>query len=449
MYATRPALQLTGFVKLDIKRIENYNSWITYSQTGDETDVLIDFNTATTEEGTDVNAGLHVGSADNDLYFTFLNNKKSEDDEDFFTPDGMMYYDTATQEFKIEDIEKARGNKLSGKVFAYKDESMQVRFEGPVNLFKGGKDFNITASAIGQGNMETNEVKMNSFLMLDSNIPVQAFDLMAKQIQEVIKNEGADEGLGDQTELLYKIADFLGERAVKDYEQRSLQGYVSLGTLMPLAKPLVFSNVNLKWSSKHKAFYSEGKLGVSNILRNDINGAFEGFMEVKKTEDGGPVFNVFIKASPEAWYYFGLEDNRLLVHSSNSAFNDIISKKTNGGKAKIGEVAFIPGSDDETLSFINRFRRDYYEIDVPYDLTEYAAPAQTPDVPGEEIQNIPTQTEQAPTRTEQVPQQTEQVPTQTQDTPKQERKKKEPSQKKKKNNDRRHSSAARKGRRTA
>ncbi|HYI78366.1 MAG TPA: hypothetical protein VEW65_12165, partial [Chryseolinea sp.] len=308
MYATRPALQLTGFVKLDIKNIENYNSWITYSQTGDETDVLIDFNTATTETGTDVNAGLHVGSADNDLYFTFLNNKRQDDDEDFFQPEGMLYYDTATQEFKIEDVEKARGNKLSGKVFAYKDEDMQVRFEGPVNLFNGTKDFNVTASAIGQGNMKTNEVKMNSFVMVDSNIPIQAFDLMAKQIQDVIKNEGADEGLGDQTELLYKIADFLGERVVKDFEQRSLQGYVSLGTLMPLAKPLVFANVNFNWSAKHKAFYNEGKLGISNIGRNDINGGFEGFMEVKKTEDGGPVFNVFIKASPEAWYYFGLED---------------------------------------------------------------------------------------------------------------------------------------------
>jgi hypothetical protein len=152
----------------------------------------------------------------------------------------------------------------------------------------------------------------------------------------------------------------------------------------------------LKWSPKHKAFYSEGKLGLLNIGRNDINGAFEGFMEVKKTEDGGPVFNVFIKASPEAWYYFGLEDNRLLVHTSNSEFNSIISKKTTGGKAKIGEVAFIPGSDDETLSFINRFRRDYYQIDVPYDLTDYAAPAQTPDIHREEIQTIPEPAQQAP-----------------------------------------------------
>jgi len=368
MYATRPALQLSGYVKLDIKKIKNYDTWIKYEQTGDETDVLIDFNSAITEGGKRVNAGLHVGSLDNDLYITFLNDKKSEDDEDFFLPQGKLYYDTASREFRIEDMEKAAGNKLSGKVFSYNDETMQVRFEGPVNLIQGSKDFAVTASALGQGNLQTNEIRMNTFLMVDSNIPLQAFDLMARQITEVIKNEGVEEGLGDQTELLYKIADIIGERSVKDFEQRSLQGYVSLSTLAPLARPLVFSNVSLKWSPKHKAFYSEGKLGMSNIARNDINGAFEGFMEIKESEDGAPVFHVFIKASPEAWYYFGLEDNRVLVHSSNPEFNSIISRKTNAGKAKIGEISFVPGSDDETLEFINRFRREYLENDVPYNL---------------------------------------------------------------------------------
>ncbi|HYG19378.1 MAG TPA: hypothetical protein VD816_10630, partial [Ohtaekwangia sp.] len=263
MYATRPALQLNGYVKLDIRKIKNYNTWIKYDQSGDETEVHIDFDNAVTEDGKQVSAGLHFGNADNELYISFANDKKSEDDEDFFTPAGILLYDTASKEFKIESLEKAAGNALAGKVFAYKDETMQVRFEGPVNIFSGSKDFNVTATALGQGNMETNEIKMNSFLIMDSNVPIQAFEIMALQIQDVIKNEGADEGLGDQTELLYKIADIVGERMVKDFEQRSLQGYVSLATLAPLAKPLVFSNVNLKWSPKAKGFYSEGTLGVS------------------------------------------------------------------------------------------------------------------------------------------------------------------------------------------
>jgi hypothetical protein len=375
MYATKPALKLSGFVKLDIKKIPNYDTWIRYEQSGDETEVVIDFDNAVTEDGKAAAAGLHFTTLENDLYISFLNEKKNDEDEDFFEPSGTLYYDALSKEYKIEDRAKAAGTKLSGKVFSYNDQTMAVRFEGPVRLFNGNKDFNVISTTLGSGNLETNEIKMNSFVMVDTNVPPTAFDIMAKNIQDVIKNEGANEGLGDQTELLYKIADIVGERVAKDYEQRSLKGYVSLGTLEATAKPLVFSNVNLKWSTKHKAFYSEGSLGLSNILRNDINGAFEGYMEVKKNEDGLPVFHVFIKISPESWYYFGFEDNRLMVHSSNSDFNSVISKKTNAGKAKIGEVAFIPGSDDETLSFINRFRSDYYGIQVPYSFGDVSTSA--------------------------------------------------------------------------
>jgi hypothetical protein len=83
---------------------------------------------------------------------------------------------------------------------------------------------------------------------------------------------------------------------------------------------------------------------------------------------GSPVFHVFIKASPDSWYYFGYEDHRMLIHSSNPLLNGLLSKKTNAGKAKIGELVYVPGSEDETLAFINRFRKDYLEIESPYDL---------------------------------------------------------------------------------
>ncbi len=370
MFATRPALQLNGFIKLDIRKIKGYNTWIEYTQSGDETEVMLDFDKAINEGGKRVSAGLHFSSADNSLYPTFGNDKKSDDDDDFFAPSGKLYYDTQTKEYKIEDVEKTAGNKLSGKVFAYNDETNQVRFEGPVNLFSGTKNFNVTSTTLGSANFETNDVRMNSFVMVDSDVPSTAIDVMAHNIQEVIKNEGAEEGLGDQTELLYKIANIVGERAVKEYESKSVQGYVSLATLPELVKPIVFSNVSLRWSEEFKAFYSEGGLGISNMGKNDINGALEGFMEIRKTVDGAPIFNVFFKASPEAWYYFGIEDNRLLVYSSNKDFNSIISKKSNAGKAKIGEVAFIPGSEEETLAFINRFRKQYLKIEVPYSLYE-------------------------------------------------------------------------------
>ncbi|MEQ8423752.1 MAG: hypothetical protein RIA63_03515, partial [Cyclobacteriaceae bacterium] len=374
MYATRPALQLKGSVKLDLKKIKNYDTWIAYDQSGDEKDVFIDFDRAITEEGRKVEAGLHF-SGDNSLYITFVFDKKNPDDDDFFLPSGSLFFDKESQEFKIEDRLKATGEKLTGKVFAYNEDKQEVRFEGKVNFFTGGsKDFQIIASALGSGNLETNDIRMNTFLMADINVPSQALQLMAIDLQNVIKNEGAEEGLGDQTELLYKIADIIGERAVKDFEEKSLQAYTPLTTIPELGRALTFSNVNLKRSQEHKAFYSDGNLGLSNILKNDINGSFEGFMELRKNEDGSSVFHVFFKASPDSWYYFGMEDNRLMIHSSNPEFNAAIAKRTNAAKAKIGELVFIPGSDEETLSFINKFRRKYYGLEAPYSLGTGTAP---------------------------------------------------------------------------
>ena len=372
MYASKPALQLRGFVKLDLRKIKNYNTWLKYEQSGDEKDVYLDFDKAETEEGGPAQAGLHF-SSDNSLYITFVNDKKNQDDDDFFLPSGALFFDKESGEFRIEDRQKAAGEKLSGKVFDYNEEKGEVRFEGPVDFFKGFNEFKLTASALGSGNLETNEIKLNSFIMADLNLPTQAYQMIAADLMAVMKNENVTEALGDQTELLYKIADIVGERVAKDYETRSLQGYVPLSTLPALAQPLVFSNTNLKWSQKFKSFYSEGTLGMSNILRYDINGAFEGFMEIRRNEDGSPVFHVFFKASPESWYYFGYEDNRLLVQSSNQAFNSLIGKKTNASKAKVGQLTFIPGSDEETLVFINRFRKNYFGIEAPYELSSPSA----------------------------------------------------------------------------
>ncbi|MDZ4714902.1 MAG: hypothetical protein SH819_05475 [Cytophagales bacterium] len=372
MYATRPALQLDGYVRLDLQKIKNYNTWIVYKQAGDKKEVKIDFDNAVTEEGKKVEAGLHL-SADNSLYITFVSDKKSPDDDDFFVPGGSLFFDKESGEFKIEDQLKSSGEKLSGKVFSYNEEKQEVRFEGPVNFFGDAREFHLTASAIGSGNMETNEIRANAFIMADLNLPIQIYQAMALDLQAVVKNENIPEGVGDQTELLYKIADLVGEKVVKDFEQRSHQGYVSLSTLQSLSLPLVFANVNLKWSSKHKAFYSDGLLGLSHILKTDINGGFEGFLEIKRNEDGSPVFHVFLKASPDSWYYFGYEDNRLMVQSSSVDFNNQISKRTNASKAKLGELVFIPGSDEETLSFINRFRKSYYGMEAPYELSAPSA----------------------------------------------------------------------------
>ena len=379
LYAHQPAMELDGYVKLDIDE-PAYNIWIQYASSADQEEVIIDYDNATTEDGRRLEAGLHFSAGDNSLYNTFITEKYSPDDEDFFTPSGHLFFDDIKKEFVIEDTAKANGNKLAGQIYRYNHETSSIKFEGKAAFIPPTKDFTMASSIIGSGNVDDLTFDMNALISIDmAPVPTQAFDLMATDFLDVINNLGAPEGLGDPTQLIYKLADLAGERAAQEYDARSKQEYTSLaGFVKETSTSLVLANVDFKWSADHKGFYSEGKIGLSNIRTVDVNGAFDGFMEAKRTDEGIPVMNLFIKASPDSWYFFSYEDNRLLIFSSNNAFNEVISKKSNGGKAKIGELVFAPADKAETLNFINRFRLQYYGIDELYELdseVEDEAPA--------------------------------------------------------------------------
>ena len=81
------------------------------------------------------------------------------------------------------------------------------------------------------------------------------------------------------------------------------------------------------------------------------------------------MMNLFLQVAPGSWYYFNYQDNSLLVYSSNSAFNAQIEASSNYGKAKFGEFILIAGEEEETLDFINEFRKIYLGINEPFNLT--------------------------------------------------------------------------------
>ena len=369
MYADRPALELDGFVKLDLKKLPNYNTWIRYQHSEEQQEVIFDFESSQTENGQSLVAGLHFDVQDFGLYSTFVTDKRSSNDEDFFYPKGNLKYFPDSAEFVIIEPGKEDGSTLSGRVFAYNENNSNIRLEGPLNFIDNTKSVGITASGLGFGNLETNEFEFNTFMIVTFDVPANAFGMMAQDIKQEIDEFGAPEGLGDKTDLLYKIANLIGDRATSAYEKNTSGDYVPLLSSSPnMIRPLVFSDVNIKWSDEHKAFYSVGDVGLSHILRNDINAAFEGFIEIQKSLDGDRI-NIFIKASAESWYFFSYEDSKLLIYSSNKEFNDFISSKSNAAKAKIGEFIYAPGDIGETLDFINRFRLDYLGIDELYELS--------------------------------------------------------------------------------
>ncbi|MDN4165554.1 hypothetical protein QWY31_08580 [Cytophagales bacterium LB-30] len=377
MRADKKALELDGFVKLDLKSRPGYDTWIAYKSDAEQQEIVFDFNNSYTERGERLIAGVHFESGTNSLYSTFASDKRTPADMDFFKPNGQLSYDAQKNEFKIETASKEAGETFSGTLYAYNDNTGEIRMEGPFRFLEGTpKALSMKAAGKGTGNLETNDFSFNALLMFQFGLPSLITDAIGLDMLEVVEMLGAPEANNNLNDVLDRLASVVNENAAKAYEERALNDYTPLNSMSnELMKSLVFSSVDLKWSETEKAWYSTGKLGLSNITRNDINASLDGFMEIRKNLSGESV-HIFMQLSPSSWYYFGYEEGRMLLFTSNAEVNDIIAKKSNAAKAKVGEFVYVDGDMETTLNFINRFRKTYFDIDVPYTLDMPQVPSE-------------------------------------------------------------------------
>ncbi len=377
MYADKPALELDGFVKLDLKSIPDYNTWIKYQNSGDQREIEFNFEKSVTEDGSPLVAGVYYDNQTNELYPAFVTQKRAADDHGLFQPAGLLSYDAVNNEYRIEEQNKKLGESYAGRIFAYNENNGEVRFEGPLSFMpEVKKGLNVKAAGLGTGSFQSGEFDMQALMVFDFALPVSAEIAMGEDVAGIVQRMGLPQANSSRAGMLYRIAEIVGEEAARDYENRSLQEYLPLHAAGPaLVKSLTFSGVNLKWSAEQKSWYSNGKIGLSNVGEIDANALIDGFIEVRRSFETGNIVNIFLQLSPGIWYYFNYEGNRLLTFSSYDLYNTEIDRKSNARKAKPGDYVIAKADIAETLKFVNRFRKQYYGIETPYELNAPTGPA--------------------------------------------------------------------------
>ena len=368
MYAYKKALELEGFVKLDLK--DKGDNWIKYTRQDANPNVMIDLAQTRYEDESQVIAGLHY-DLKGSLYTSFVSQRKAPSDEDFFIAAGTLSFDTLDRVYKIDNPKKSQGLSYAGYTMIYGKNTKDIIFEGQTNFFGPYTEkVKIQSSVLGKGNRETNEYQLDALLAIDlGNKSGSYMSIMAKDLIDLVERLGPSQANDLSIEMLYKLANITSDEITKDYEQSTLKHYIPLADVSrALDKSLVISGVKMKWSEQHRAWYNTTKLGVSNIFSSDINAKFDGFIELKKDESNNDVMNLFLQAAPGTWYFISYTDDNLLLYSSNADFNLKISDISNYGKAKPDELVIVEGDENETLSFINSFRERYFGITTPFDL---------------------------------------------------------------------------------
>lgn len=369
MYAFRKALELRGAVKLNLQKLKEKNVWIEYESNDDISEVVFDFDNARTEFGEPLNAGLHFNRGE--IYLSFITEKRGFDDDDFFIPKGgELSYDEPTSSYNIANPNKRDdpSNFYQGSMFSYNEDTEEVTFEGKLNFVSPlNKGVSIQASGKGSGNLDSADFKINAMMVMDFGLPITSAPLMAQNLREMGDKLGIRRAHDDRSDLIYKVAEFIGDEATKKWD-KSFQTVplplVNASSAGELMKNLVISNVDLKWSKQLRTFYSEGKISVSNINNLDINMELDGFVEIKKTPEGD-IVNVLIQMTEGTWYYFTYDGFSLGAFSSNEAFNASLGST---GKGKMGNSKINLYSLEEVIAWSRNYRKLFYGIDEPFQL---------------------------------------------------------------------------------
>ncbi|WP_109831626.1 hypothetical protein [Reichenbachiella versicolor] len=367
LQAANKKLYKEGYISPYFKTLGRYDYWIEYNAQNDTANVYIDIANSKTENGEEPIAGLYYDLGNDELYMSYLHEKRTPEDETFFKAEGMLSYEEKSQEFIIEDSVKHNGNSYVGKSFIYNDQNGQLSYEGKVDLLEQSSQFNVQTAIVGTGIPETGLFRINAMMMMDFKISDDLMKMMAKDILKELDNTDVKEANGSNSELVLNLAQLTDDESARKYESKLLKEYTPLYKIDDkLEKTLVLTNVKMKRNQEYAAWYSTSKIGLSHSFDNDINAMLDGFLEVKKDDEGVDVFNLFFEVNAGTWYYFSYSQGRLLVYSSSEDFNERVVETSKVEKVGFGEYAITLGDEFEVLDYVEGFRSKYLGINTPY-----------------------------------------------------------------------------------
>ncbi len=370
MYAYKKALELDGAVKLDLEQLNERNVWIEYYSNDSIQEVIIPFDEALTRQGQPLNAGIHF--SEGQPYMSFITEKRNTLDDDFFVPrGGSLYYDSNKDTYNIENQNKRSdpSTYFAGSMFSFDEIDREVTFEGKLNFLAGNGMSNIQSAGKGRGNLDSLNFEVNAMFTMNFGLSLESLAAMGQNLKTQGELLGVETALDDRSELIYRVAEFIGDDATRTWD-KSFEvvptDLVNAGAASELLRDLVITSVDLKWSKQNKAFYSQGRIGVSNVSNIHLDMELDGFMEIRKTPEGD-IFTLLIQMTDGTWYYFLYDGFGFGSFSSNEAYNSLV-KTANTGKTKIGNFRVFGSTLVEVNKWVADFRKLYYGIDEPYRL---------------------------------------------------------------------------------
>lgn len=360
--APRENLTFTGYSRVKHTCKDMAKSWFSFESEIDPKKISIDIDEGLKgEDGKPLVTSLMIPADTSYVYTTFLSNPMSKTHIQVNDPSGFLVYDVPSKEYRVSTYAKLNERSLPGNYVSLSTDNCKSEGEGVFELTHKMGHVNVQPIGNYKHNTINGDVEFDLLFNINFLFDDGIWSLMAKDILSKEDLEGVEL---DRPVYETGLRDIVGkEKADEMIGKMNLGKNVKLPT--ELKSSLFLNQVKMKYDKEDNTFYSKGKIGIGNILKDQVNRKVDGgiLIQLKRT---GAIFTMYFELTPSNWYIFQYKSTSGLmkVYSTNKEFNDAImavknDKRRIKASKKNKQYSYIRGTKRTRAEFRKRF--DEYE----------------------------------------------------------------------------------------
>lgn len=256
------------------------------------------------------------------LYSAFLSGRTNYSDIYLLPTYGFLNYNKETKEYVISSKEKIAEPSLSGNYLKLNTKDCKVYGNGLIDI--GARTGNLKFNSAGNivHNQVDNTAVFDLAMSIDFFFDDNSIKKMADNINENINLQSTD---FSRETFVSGLKEIVGvEKADELVSQMTLNGKIKR---MPdeINKRLFLNDVKLNWVEDINSYKSFGKIGISNINKEEVNKYVDGKIMITKKRSGDLV-DILLEVDANTWYFFSYRRGLMKVISSNEVFNTQIKE---------------------------------------------------------------------------------------------------------------------------
>jgi hypothetical protein len=368
--AKKTNLRFDGFAKLDADTVVS-SSWFRIDADVDKKNPVIKIKNTKDEEGNPLIAGFYLSKDFGYMYPRILAPAYARVDRPIMDCEGYFKYDNKNDRFIFGDSAKLYGASLRGAKLSFENKLRTATAEGPINLGQGLKHMKVKSAGRLKSDYNTytdsTGYQVSGELMsgIEMIIPKALMDIMVADVKAASFDAPAAIYTSQTPFYQAAISEFISNEKDRTEAMTQLQSNIIDLPRKENKFAFVLGRHTVKWNAEYQSLITmEDKVPVISIGDVSMSRTMTVFAEYKMPAGLDDRFYLYIKPSPDLWYFFGYQPTEgaavLNVVSSSVRFNDALAgMKAKDTQIKMpgGEVyEIVPVNPSMAEAFLNRVR---------------------------------------------------------------------------------------------